>query len=95
MKSGSGGSRNEGGGEHEHGKRLYFVGRANFNLTDLQNHILILAKHCVYATRCNNCMPSVELFVATVYTTLNVEVNISGESNTLNKFIDKWNLSLI
>ena len=44
----------------------------NFNFTDLQNHILILAKYCMYATRCNNRMPSVQMFVAKVYNTLNM-----------------------
>ena len=69
-------------------KDCIFVGNSNF--TDLQNHILILATNCMYAARCNNRMPSVQLFVAKVYNTLNVEENISRENNTINKFIDKW-----
>ena len=39
------------------GKDCIFVGNSNF--TDLQNHILILAKYCMYSARCNNRMPSV------------------------------------
>ena len=46
-------------------KDCIFVGHSNF--TDLQNHILIFAKYCMYAARCNNRMPSVQLFVAKVY----------------------------
>ena len=69
-------------------KDCIFVGNSNF--TNLQNYILILAKYCMYAARCNNRMPSVQLFVAKVYNTLNVEENISRENNTINKFIDKW-----
>ena len=44
----------------------------------------------MYAARCNNRMPSVQLFVAKVYNTLNVEENIPRENNTISKFIDKW-----
>ena len=69
-------------------KDCIFVDNSNF--TDLKNDILILAKYCMYAARCNNRMPSVQLFVAKVYNTLNVEENISRENNTINKFIDKW-----
>ena len=69
-------------------KDCIFVGNSDFMV--LQNHILIFAKYCMYAARCNNCMPSVQLFVAKVYNTLNVEENISRENNTINKFIDKW-----
>ena len=58
--------------------------------TDLHNHILILAKYCMYAPRCNNCMSSVQLFVAKVYSTSSVDENISREKGTLNSFIDKW-----
>ena len=68
-------------------KDCIFVGNSNF--TDLRNHILILAKYCMYAARCNNRMPSVQLFVAKVYNTLNAEENIYRENNTINKFIDK------
>ena len=70
------------------GKDCIFVGNSNF--TDLQNHILILAKYFMYAARCNNRMPSVQLLVAKGYDTLNVEENISRENNTITKFIDKW-----
>ena len=63
---------------------FFFIFFGNSNFTDHQNHILM------YAARCNNCMPSVQLFVAKVYNTLNVEQNISRENNTINKFIDKW-----
>ena len=72
------------------GKDCIFVGNSNF--TDLQNHILILlvAKYCIYPARCNNCMSSVQLSVANVYNTLNVEENISRENNTMNKCIHKW-----
>ena len=35
-------------------------------------------------------MPYVQLFVAKVYNTLNVEENIFRENNTINRFIDKW-----
>ena len=40
-------------------KDCIFVGNSNF--MDLQNHILLLAKYCMYAAKCNNCMPSVQL----------------------------------
>ena len=49
-------------------KDCIFVGNSNF--MDLQNHILILAKYRMYAARCNNRMPSVQLFVAKVYNTV-------------------------
>ena len=66
-----------------------YIFAGNTNSTGLQNHILILAKYCMYASWCNNCMPSVQLFVAKVYSTRSVEENVSRENNTINKFIDK------
>ena len=56
----------------------------------LINHILLIGKQSIYASRCKKIKPNLDLFIANIKRTIITEQNIAQRREALKYLNDKW-----
>ena len=65
-------------------------GVANHKQFLLINHIVLIGKQSIYASRCKKIKPNLDLFISNIKCVITIEQNTAQRREALKHFNDKW-----